>query len=336
MHTCPDDGALRVAIDRDLPAAAGECPVCAARRRALADTRDRVDAALGLLAADADTLPPVAGDGAALARLRATRPDVAPSRRLPQLVAGVAVVLAAALVVGTPGGRSATASVLSVFRAERIAAVDVDPSALDSLTALDAVADVQEPDVDPVPVDDLDAAAAVAGFPPAPVPGAPAGEPAIMAAPSAATHATLSATRAPTLPPSLDGAVLHVEVPGVVTRQWAGDGGVPALMVVEAGAPVVTMEGGDLAEFRTWVIDDPGLPAGVADQLAALGDWRTTLPLPVPAGAARDVTVAGLDAVAVDRGLLRAVVWIDGDLVRAVAGPGSVEDLTAVAAGMVP
>lgn len=335
MHTCPDDAALRVDIDADV-APAGTCPACEARRGELRADRDAVAGALDLLADDEAAVRPRPDVDGALHRLQAARPDLAPSRpRRPQLVASVAVAVVAALVLATPGGQSAAASALSLFRAERVTAVNVDPSSLESVTALDAVAEVDEPSVEPTPVADLDEAADIAGFDPSPVGTPPPGEPEIMAAPAATVEATLSSELAPTLPTGLDGAVLHVEVPGLVMQQWAGEDDLPALMVVEAGAPVVTMEGGDLADFRAWVLDDPGLPADVADQLAALGDWRTTLPLPVPADAQRDVTVAGIDAVGVDYGVMRGIVWVDGDRVQGVAGPAPMDELRDIGAGLV-
>lgn len=341
MHTCPDTAALRVDIDAGV-APATTCPACDARREELRVDRDAVAASLDVLTDDEAAMRPRPDTDAALARLRAARPDLAPARRpRMQLVASVALVLVGALVLATPTGRSAAASVLSVFRAERITAISVDPSTMESVTALDAVADVEDPAVEPTPVDSLAAAAEIAGFDPSPVDSPPVGAsevvaaPDIVAAPAATVEATLSAERAPTLPPELVGAVLSVDVPGVVMQRWEGEDGLPGLIVAEAGAPVVTMDGGDLADFREWVLDDPGLPDDVADQLAALGDWRTTLPLPVPEGAGRDVTVAGIDAVAVDYGVMRGVVWVDGDRVQAVAGPAPMDELRAIAAGLV-
>ena len=335
MHTCPDDGALRVELDAD-PRVLDACPQCAGRRAALRADRDVVTAAWAALDdasghAARDEVDVESG----LTRLRSRRRDLAPSRPgVLRLVASVTLVLLVAALVGTSDGRRAVASVLSSFRAERVQAVTVDPDELGDVDALEAIADVEDPDTEPVAVADVAEAATVAGFTAAEPAQAPAGNAMVMAVAPTTVVATLSSERAPSMPADLDGAVLRVAVPGAVLQQWAGEGGVPELAVVEAGAPQVTLEGGDLADLRAWVLDDPDLPDDAAAQLEALGDWQTTLPIPVAPGAERPVTVGGVDAVGVDYGLLRGVVWLDGDRVRGVAGQASLEDLAALGADL--
>lgn len=330
-HTCPDDGALRAALDE--PEQFDTCDACAPRCDDMVATRDLVAGALTAM----DTPEAPVDVEAGMARLRAARPDVARRQpRVPQLVASVAVLLVAAVIIATPGGRTAIASVLSTFRAERVEAVNFDPDEMDRIAALDAIADVREPEADPVTVADLGEAARIAGFTPAAVASPPDGEVTVMAAPEATMTATLSSERAPTLPADLDGAVLRIDVPGLVIQRWTGTDELPRLVVMEAGAPQVTLDGAELADFRSWVLSDPTLPPDVADQLASLGDWTTTLPIPVAEEFQRDAQVGALEAVGVDYGIMRGVVWIDGDRVHGVAGPDVLADLEAVAEALVP
>ena len=73
-----------------------------------------------------------------------------------------------------------------------------------------------------------------------------------------------------------------------------------------------TEGGASLAELREVVLDLPGLPQTAA-QLRAIGDWRATLPLPVPSDEVRwrSATVGGAEALSfADRtGRLNALLW---------------------------
>ena len=68
----------------------------------------------------------------------------------------------------------------------------------------------------------------------------------------------------------------------------------------------------------------PGLPAETVAQLRAIGDWRTTLPLPVPSDQVRSrpATVDGAEAVsfADQTGRLNALLWQRGGHIWGVAG----------------
>ena len=72
----------------------------------------------------------------------------------------------------------------------------------------------------------------------------------------------------------------------------------------------------------------------VRDQRAAIEDWRTTLPVPVPVDVTdwRTVDVGGTSGFAIGQGGVGAVVWQDGDVVHAIAGERSVDELLALAA----
>jgi hypothetical protein len=257
----------------------------------------------------------------------------------------VAAALVAAVVltglVATPGGRAAAASFLGQFRSQRFQAVPLDASqatkvgqVLDGLVTSGVftgdpkqVADLGEPQV----AADLAQAGRIAGF------AVPAVDPSVLPAGVQHTPRRILVTRArearitfdrdralawmaahgrpgARLPERYDGTQLVVHVPALVVQQFAGRDGGPALLVGEAGTLGLDTEGGaSLEELREVVLGLPGLPAELVGRLRAIDDWRTTLPLPVPADQVRSrpVTVRGAEGLsfADQSGRLHALVW---------------------------
>ena len=268
---------------------------------------------------------------------------------------GVAAGLVAALVLAgllvTPGGRAAAAGFLAQFRSQRFEVVSLDPA--QSSQVAEVVGGLVETGVfsgnvqlagfgDPEVVAGLDEAARIAGF------AAPAVDPAALPAGVERTPQRVLVTRAretrltfdrdralaylrghgrpdARLPERYDGTQLVVQVPAAVVQQFAGRDGVPALLVGKAGTVGLTTEGGaSLEELREVVLGLPGLPAETVAQLRAVGDWRTTLPLPVPSDQVRSrpATVDGAEAVsfADQSGRLNALLWQRGGHIWGVAG----------------
>jgi hypothetical protein len=243
--------------------------------------------------------------------------------------------------VATPGGRAAAASFLGQFRSQRFQAVPLDASqatkvgqVLDGLVTSgvfsgdpEQVADLGEPQV----AADLAQAERIAGF------AVPAVDPSVLPAGVQHTPRRILVTRArearitfdrdralawmaahgrpgARLPERYDGTQLVVHVPALVVQQFAGRDGGPALLVGEAGTLGLDTEGGaSLEELREVVLGLPGLPAELVARLRAIEDWRTTLPLPVPADqvSSRPVTVRGAEGLsfADQSGRLHALVW---------------------------
>jgi hypothetical protein len=243
--------------------------------------------------------------------------------------------------VATPGGRAAAASFLGQFRSQRFQAVPLDASqatkvgqVLDGLVTSGVfsgdpkqVADLGEPQV----AADLAQAERIAGF------AVPAVDPSVLPAGVQHTPRRILVTRArearitfdrdralawmaahgrpgARLPERYDGTQLVVHVPALVVQQFAGRDGGPALLVGEAGTLGLDTEGGaSLEELREVVLGLPGLPAELVARLRAIDDWRTTLPLPVPADqvSSRPVTVRGAEGLsfADQSGRLHALVW---------------------------
>jgi hypothetical protein len=338
--------ALAIALTApDAPPAAAEVEAALAR---LERRRDRLAATrTGPVAAPAGPVPaeptPAAGATAPPAPIPLTGRG-----RLAGLGArtrGVAAALVAALVltglVATPGGRAAAAGFLAQFRSQRLEVVPLDPGQATQVE--DVVADLVETGVftgdaikmgglgEPQVAADLAQAGRMAGF------AVPAVDPSVLPAGVERTPQRILVTRAQesrvtfdrdraldylrrngrpgaTLPERYDGTRLVIQVPAVVVQQYAGRDGGPALLVGKAGTLGLSTEGGaSLAELREVVLDLPGLPAETVARLRAIGDWRATLPLPVPSDEVRSrpATVGGAEALSfADRtGRLNALLW---------------------------
>jgi hypothetical protein len=276
--------------------------------------------------------------------------------RLGTRARGVAAGLVAAVVLAgllvTPGGRAAAAGFLAQFRSQRFEVISLDPA--QSSQVADVVGGLVQTGVftgdalqvsgfgEPKVVAGLDEAARVAGF------AVPAVDPAVLPGGVERTPQRVLVTRArearltfdrdhalaylrshgrpdAALPERYDGTQLVVQVPAAVVQQFAGRDGGPALLVGKAGTVGLTTEGGaSLEELREVVLGLPGLPAETVAQLKAIGDWRTTLPLPVPSDQVRSrpATVDGAEAVsfADQTGRLHALLWQRGGHIWGVAG----------------
>ncbi|HSK91193.1 MAG TPA: hypothetical protein VK875_07765 [Euzebyales bacterium] len=337
--TCPDDGRLRAHHDAPDPAVAahtGECPACARR---LAELRVAAQVAARAIAGLDD-------HGGAVIDARAAwaaRPGAAHGgrgwTRIPAAVAaGIVLLLVATLLVVTPTGRQAAANFLERFRAERFEVVTLDPEAPTAgFEALADLADVEVDDIDHVVVTDLDEAGDVAGFAPTPVTSLPDGAQAAesMASAPATVRITLRADRAPDLPAELDGARLVVSLPGSIVTTYAVGG--DQLFVAEAGQLVAEAEGADLAAVRGYLLSRPEIPEDVAQQLLAIDDWATTVPVPVPVDsiAWRDTTAGGQPALMLEDPMGAGLLWQRDGRVHAVGGMGAdIDELRRIADGV--
>jgi hypothetical protein len=301
-------------------------------------------------------LRPVDAGGPEVGAAAAPPPRGGRLGRLGARARGVAAALVAAVVlaalVATPGGRAAAADFLAHFRSERFQVVALDRSQSVQLGA--AVGQLVKTGVfsgderelqrlaQPAAVRDLAGASRLAGF------AVPAVDRSVLPRGVGATPERVLASRARTvrltfdrdqaiawfrrngqpnvqIPERFDGAQLVVQVPPIVVQEYAGRDGAPRLLVGKAGTVAVDAAGGaSLAELRELVLRLPGLPQGVVDQLRDVGDWRTTLPLPVPSDEVRwrAASVGGSQALgfadATDR--LHALLWKRGAYVWGVAG----------------
>jgi hypothetical protein len=263
----------------------------------------------------------------------------------------VAVVVLTTL-VATPGGRAAAAGFLAHFRSERFQVVALDRSQAVQLEA--AVTELMETGVftgdrreldrlvTPTVVRDRATATRLAGFP------VPVVDPSVLPRGVGAAPERMFVSRAHTvrltfdrdraiayfrrngqarvaIPERFDGAQLVIEVPAIVVQQYGGRDGAPRLLVGKAGTVGMDAAGGaSLEELRELALNLPGLPESVVSQLRNVGDWRSTLPLPVPSDQVRwrAASVGGGEALsfADSTAELHALLWQRGGYIWGVAG----------------
>lgn len=124
--------------------------------------------------------------------------------------------------------------------------------------------------------------------------------------------------------------------PAVIVQYGASSGNPPALAVVMMRRPTAFSTGASLSQIEAFLLAQPGIPPALAEEVRLLGDLRTTLPVPVPAGAAvRSVRVAGWPGVllADSSNAAAGVVWEDGrGMLHVVAGILDPQDVLNVAA----
>jgi len=128
-------------------------------------------------------------------------------------------------------------------------------------------------------------------------------------------------------------------VPSAVTLEYPAADGTPGLIVGQARTVQAVAEGGvTLEEMRAFLLDLPGLSESTRSQLESIGDWRSTLPLPVPADeiAWESTTIDGGEAFLLSdgSGLLNAAVWQRDGFIYGVGGQADIEVVRDVAASL--
>ena len=252
-----------------------------------------------------------------------------------------AAALLAVVVALTPAGRGAVADVLDAFRGERLQVVTVDTAAWaasvdrEGLRALEALGEVDTGSLaEPAEVADVAEAEAVAGI----TAPALAEAPDHLVALAPGTARLVLATRDGNgVPAELDGAALIVDVPGAIGAVYGPTDGPPEVVVGRSGRLVVRAEGAPLEAIRSFVLTRDELPSDLRAQIAAIGDWRSTIPVPVPLDGPgwEEVEVSGRPAIAFgdDSGLGALVIREDPDGVTVVGGRIGVSRALELASG---
>ena len=357
MH--PSDGTLRRTLDEPSAVDAAKrdhvatCARCAQRIR-------RMSADAGSVQAMLPARDPVVDVTAARARLasaeaataegvvtrRPARSVRTPNTRASRVIAGVAVAgVASALVVVTGGAED----FLSLFQPSKLAAVSVTAADMRSLAGLASYGSVSGgSSIAFQPEPDAAAAGAAAGLG-APVVGSiPAGTPAtpkyavvsggVVAFTFNADLAKAAAARAgghlPSMPAGLDGSTLSVSIAPAVVVSYGVDpttllngGSVPtgeAFVVIATRTPTVTSTGVTARQLEDYLLSVPGIPAGVASEIRAIGDPTQTIPVPIPVDLASGspVSINGARGLLIgdSTGLGSAVIWQHNGVVYAIAG----------------
>lgn len=271
-------------------------------------------------------------------------------------LAGAAALVLGVAVLASPAGRSAAADFLAQFRSEQLAVVAIDEqdvAALEELRQLGTVSGDQAA-FEAEPVSSPRAAARQAGFAVvtpdlALLPPGVRRTPRVQVSRPSEVRFTFDRDRAqrwfqaqgeqPVLPERFDGSSLVISVPAAVTLQYPAADGTPGLVVGQARPVEASTEGGvTLEEMRAFLLDLPGLSESTRSQLESIGDWRSTLPLPVPADevAWESTTIDGGEAFLLSdgSGLLNAAVWQRDGFIYGVGGQADIEVVRDVAASL--
>jgi hypothetical protein len=278
---------------------------------------------------------------------------------------GLIAVLVLTLVLGTSAGRGTAAEVLAEFRSERLAATSLSTGQIanihETLSELKQLGTVQGIDTAPEMrrVDSIAEASQFVGFTvlepdsaelPAGISGTPAS---IRVAPAHEFRFTFEREKALTwyqsigrgdvsLPERFDGATLVVTTPPGVLLEYRradqpADGPLGiGLLIGQAGIVTAGTEGDvTLGELRDFLLELPGLSPETAQQLRAIDDWRTTLPIPLPAGRIdwERATIAGSSGLLLNdnTGLGSAALWQQDERIFAIAGAMKAREVQRVA-----
>jgi hypothetical protein len=112
----------------------------------------------------------------------------------------------------------------------------------------------------------------------------------------------------------------------------------PTLATFTMGRPVVSSSDSTTAQLEAYVLTQPGVPAGLAQEIRLLGDIGTVLPVPTAAGTSvSQVDVSGSPAILVTDASVgaSAVIWEDhAGGVHAAVGLLDRKDILDVANGL--
>ncbi|QHW31257.1 hypothetical protein GZH47_10565 [Paenibacillus rhizovicinus] len=115
-------------------------------------------------------------------------------------------------------------------------------------------------------------------------------------------------------PDEIDNAPIRITVPDSFTMdiRTNQDGSRSSKQFVQLQAPTLDVpDEVDVEQVRQAVLDLPVLPDELRTKLAAIGDWRHTLPVPSMAGeSAKTMKIGGNDAIVSTSNNNRAIVWL--------------------------
>lgn len=270
------------------------------------------------------------------------------------------VSLRAGLVIGAVGivvaGTAAAASLTTIFAPTHVAPVSLSQSDVRAITAFMGLGDSQVLGGFPAPngssaprfgtikwsssglahpASSLAQATAQAGFPvslPARLPAGVGTVKQFIVQPRVSATVTFNSAAA-----GLGGSSVRLDAGPAVLVEYAAASGteLPTLGVATMPRPTARSTGASMSQIEAFLLNQPGIPPELAEEVRLLGDLRTTLPVPVPLGASvRSVQVAGWPGVllADSSNAASGVVWEDGrSMLHVVAGILDSQDLLNVA-----
>ncbi|MGF7029253.1 hypothetical protein J2T17_000158 [Paenibacillus mucilaginosus] len=122
-----------------------------------------------------------------------------------------------------------------------------------------------------------------------------------------------------TLPDEADGKAIRLHIPSGITAEGTLSG--KPVRLLQFGKPELTVQDGiDASAVREAILGLPVLPDSLRTKLAAIRDWRGTLPVPVKDGVSTSLRLGGNDAVMTVDGRNRFLIWLDGDRMGFLSG----------------
>lgn len=346
------EGTLRRMVD-DPDVARGDtahldsCPECQTRFKLVSDDARSIASLLAVPEAPVDVARAfnhVMNAPAARPRLGFRLPIARPGSR-PVVLALAAAIAAVALLAGVIA-RDATLT----YTPNTVTAVPItvaDMQALSQLADYGTVTWTKQPALQIV-TSASDAAAVAGGLKPPVVSNLPKGvstNVTYAAMPQAIAVFTFSADKAaaaaarqgktlPALPKGMDGAQLTVtvgpavgEVFGNLKQPSESDTSqvnLPQLVVGASSAPSAMSTQVTVKQMEDTLLAQPGISPELKAAIKAIGSPGTTLPIPVPVqyATSRNVTIQGVNGVALgdNTGVGSAVIWVKNGVVYAVAG----------------
>lgn len=268
----------------------------------------------------------------------------------PLLATGAGLAVLAGLTL-TPAG-SLAQHALDVFQPAQIAAVPVTNTDLQSLPRLRAFGTIRiARNTQAQTVTTAAQASSLAGMAVLTPASLPAGTPSTVryhvmqpqtgsfTFDAAKARAAISRTGKPfpPMPGDMNGSVLRVKIGATVLAIYGTPSRIPALVIGQMRAPVISSRGASVAEMEQYVLHLPGVSPSLARSIEALGDptQSATLPVPIPVNMAmaQSVQVQGVKGLAVgdSTGIGSVVVWEKGGIIYGVGGTMTESDALSVA-----
>lgn len=124
-------------------------------------------------------------------------------------------------------------------------------------------------------------------------------------------------------PDSIDNQPIKLHLPGTLTMVVREDSHPAIKQLVQLQSPTLDVpEDVDLEQVRQAVLDLPMLPDDIRTQLAGIGDWRTTIPIPsFSQGDARKMIIEGNEAILLTvTDSRRSLIWLQDNWVYQLTG----------------
>jgi hypothetical protein len=142
------------------------------------------------------------------------------------------------------------------------------------------------------------------------------------------------------MPSSINGSTLVVNAGPALLEVWGMSGSTelqaPTLVIAQTRVPTIDSTGASQAELEDYLLSQPGVPPDLANQIRAIKDPSTTLPLPIPKGLAttEPATVNGHPATLIKAVIGAGVVWIQNGVIYAVGGQLTPDQVLAIATSL--